>query len=177
MSRRDPYDDDEDDDRPRRRRRRDDDEDDRPRRRRDDDEDDRPSRASRDRYGDERDDFDDDYRPRRGPPGDGMAIAAMIVGLIAMLVTLVGWCCCGVFGSVGGAVIGVVAVILGFISRSQGSRSGMGVTGIILGFVAIFLGIVMTILLLIGVAWMQANQGKWGAPGGGGGGGIQRNKF
>ena len=42
----------------------------------------------------------------------------------------------------------------------------MGLTGIILGFAAILIGVILTILIIVGVAWMQANQGQFG-PGGG----------
>ena len=173
----DRYDDDEDDDRPRRRRRDEDEDSDSPRRRRDeDDEEDRPRRR---RYDDDRDDFDDEPRRRRrsGGRGDGLAIASMIVGIIGAIVAVLGWCCCGYFGTGGSILFGLVAVILGFVSRSQGSRSGMGLTGIILGFVAILIGVIMTILLLIGIAWMQANQGKFGPGGPGGPPPGQRNKF
>jgi hypothetical protein len=173
-----------DDDDPPRRRRRDEDEDDRPRRpRRDefDEDDDRPSRASRRRYDDERDDFDDAPARRPSQPGNGMAVASMIVGIVGVLAGLFGWCCCSYFGSGGAILIGTVAVILGFVSRSQGSRSGMNVTGLILGFATILLGVLMTILLIAGFAWIQANQGKFGpGPGQGPGGGgvpVQKKKF
>ena len=132
---------DDDEDRPSRRRRRDDDE---------YEEEDRPSRRRRDPYGDERDDFDDapPSRRARSEAGNGLAIASMIVGIIGTVGALVGWCCCGLFGSIPSAVIGAVAVVLGFMSRSQGSRSGMNVTGIVLGFVAVVIGIVMSVLIV-----------------------------
>ena len=158
--------DDDDDDRPRRRRRRDEDDDDYG----------RPNRASR-RYDDERDDFDDYPRRRRVQQSDGLAIASMIIGIVAVIASIVGWCCCGYVGSGAAILGGVTAVILGFVSRSQGSRSGMGLTGLILGFVAIAIGVFMTILLVIGIAWMKANQGKFGPGGPGGGPPVQRNKF
>lgn len=155
---------DEDDDRPRRRRDLDDDEDDRPVRRR--------------RRHDPEDDYDDLPRRRASQAGQGLAIASMIVGIIAVASSLFLWCCCSFVGSIGGVLLGAVAVVLGFVSRSQGSRSGMGVTGIVTGFAAILLGVVLSILLLLGVAFMKTNQGKFG-PGGGPGGGPagQRNQF
>jgi hypothetical protein len=172
MSKSEPFDFDDDEDRPRRRPRNSDDEyedDDRPRRRR-------------------RDDIEDDYddRPRRrrgGEPGQGLAIASMIIGIVAVVSSLFLWCCCSFIGSIGGVLVGALAVILGFVARSQGSRSGMALTGIITGFAAIALGIILTILLFVGVAFMQANQGKFGpgvggGPGGPGGGpGMQRKGF
>ncbi|HKA08102.1 MAG TPA: hypothetical protein VKD71_12660 [Gemmataceae bacterium] len=171
----DPYDDD-DDDHPRRRRREDDEHSNSPRRRRDEDDDeDHPRRRH---YDDDRDDFDDaPPRRRQGGAGDGLAIASMIVGIFGSAVAVVGWCCCGYFGTGASVLIGLLAVILGFVSRSQGSRSGMGLTGIILGFVAILIGVIMTILLIIGIGWMQANQGKFGPGGPGGPPPGQRNKL
>lgn len=175
---------DEDEDRPRRSRRDEEDDDyDRPRRsRRDDDDDDYGRSSSHRGYDDARDDYDDlpPRRRSRAKPGDGLAITSMIVGISAVVLCLVGSCfgfCC-IFGYPGNAIsfiMGALAVVLGFISRSQGSQSGMGTAGIITGFAAILLSVIMIVLLMLGVAWMQANQGNFGpGPGGGGAGGNPR---
>src|SRR5688572_13419368 len=106
MSRNDPYDD--EDDRPRRRPRDDDFDDDRPSRRR--------------RAYDELDDFDD--YPNR-PPGDGLGIAAMIVGIVSCVFAL--GCCVPYLNIVLGplSLVGAItAVILGFVARSQIPHSG-----------------------------------------------------
>jgi hypothetical protein len=154
---------DDDDDRPRRRASRDYDE--------DDDYDDRPRRSSRARYDDDRDDYDDAPPRRPGNRGDGLGVASMIVGIVGVLVAVVGgFCCCallGPFGAIPGCVVGVVALILGFVSRSQGSRSGMGVTGIILGFVSVVIALAYLVIFLVLIA---SNPGM-GGPGGGGPGG------
>lgn len=173
--------DDDDEDRPRSTRRRDEDDDDydRPRRRSRRDEDDEDEEddfyEDRGRYSDARDDYDDAPRSRRkGSKGDGFAITSMIIGIVSIVAALLGWCCCGYFGSGFSILLGVGAVIFGFIARSQGSKSGMGMAGLITGFSAIAIGIIMTILLIIGFAWLQANQGKFApapAPGAGQGGG------
>ena len=146
-------------------------EDEPPRRRRDEDEDDDEHDRPRSHrgYDDARDDYDD--RPPRqsyGRPGDGLAIASMIVGILAVVFSLVGWWCCSYFGPVISLIMGVVAVVLGFISRSQGSHSGMGTAGIITGFAAILIAAIPVVLIILGFAWMQANQGAFG-PGPGGG--------
>jgi len=171
---------DEDDDRPRRSRHDEDDNDeyDRPRRSRRDEEDEDYDRPSSHRgYDDARDDYDD-LPPRRrsqGKPGDGMAIASMIVGICAVVFSLVGWCCCSYFGPGISLIIGAVAVVLGFIARSQGSQSGMGTAGIVTGFAAILISLILGVLMIAGFAWLQANQGNFGPGAGGGGGGPGAN--
>jgi hypothetical protein len=87
----------------------------------------------------------------------------MIVGIFAVVTSLFGLCC--ILGSGLGIVIGIVAVILGYIGRAQGSRSGMGVAGIITGFAAIVISLIFVILTFVGVAFMNMNQGNFG-PGG-----------
>jgi hypothetical protein len=152
------------DDRPRRRDR---DDDDRPRRRSSRDDDDDYDRTSRQRYNDQRDDFDDSPRRRRrgkSSAGDGLGIASMIVGIVAVISALFGLCC--VIGSGAGIIIGIVAVILGYVGRSQGSRSGMGMSGIITGFAAIVISLIFVVLTFVGIAFMQMNPGNPG-PGGG----------
>jgi hypothetical protein len=156
---------------------------DRPRRRQEDEyEGDRPRRSSRseeeDEYGDDRrgrpsrrrnydeDDDRDDDRPRRrdGEGGQGMAITSMVLGIAGIAVCLVG-CCCFPGGSLGGTLLGAVAVILGFVARAQGSRSGMGLTGIINGFVAVVLGVVLFILVMLGLFANAALNNGGGGPG------------
>jgi hypothetical protein len=133
MSRSDPFEfDDEDDDRPRRRDR-DDEGDDRPRRRR--------------RGDDARNDYDDDMRGRRRAPSDGLGIASMIAGIISCVVALPGFCCI-LFSGVG-LLGGIVAVILGFMGRSQNPASGQAKAGIITGFVAIGLSVAFVVLSLV----------------------------
>src|SRR5436309_1939152 len=70
-----------------------------------------------------------------------------------------------VAGKFGGPLAGIVAVILGFVARSQGSRSGMALAGIITGFAAIVLGIVLFILSLVGVLASAVNNAGGPAPG------------
>jgi len=134
---------DEDADRPRRRSHDDDDVDDRPSRRRQRrDDDDRPRRSSR--YDDERDDFDD-YPTRK--QGDGLGITSMVLGIISCVVALGGICCTPV--SVLSILGGVIAVILGFVARSQNPGSSTAKTGIITGFIGLGLSIVMFVIVVL----------------------------
>jgi prepilin-type processing-associated H-X9-DG protein len=94
-----------------------DDDDDRPRRRRDDDDDseDRPRRRRRD------DDDDYDDRPRRRsapPPTNGLAVAALILGL------------CSFFAL---CFTGVPAIICGLLAMGKPVGRGMAITGLLLG--------------------------------------------
>jgi hypothetical protein len=76
-----------------------------------------------------------------GNNGTGMAIASFVLGILGILC-----CCVGPLGS-------ILAIVFGFISRSQIKNSGathmswMATTGIVLGF----LNIVLTILSMF--AW------------------------
>ncbi len=71
-------------------------------------------------------------------PGDSMAIASMVLGIVGVV------CCTGI-----GFIAAIIGIVLGFVSRSKGtSKEGMALAGIILGFVAIFLGIIVSIILI-----------------------------
>jgi Domain of unknown function (DUF4190) len=81
------------------------------------------------------------------PPTNGLAIASLVLGIV-------GWIPCGV-GS-------IVAIVLGFVARSQIRASqgrqggdGLALAGIILGFLAVALAIA---ILVIG-AISSANNG------------------
>jgi hypothetical protein len=113
-----PTDDDFDDDRPARRPRRDDD-DDRPARRRDED-----------------DDYD---RPRRpSNRGAGMGIASLVLGILSLPL-----CICSLFD----LPFSILAIVFGFVSRSQGGPRGTATAGIICGFASLILVIVFFILV------------------------------
>jgi hypothetical protein len=79
--------------------------------------------------------------PPRG--NDGMALAAMIVGILSLLIAWIPFV--GILGTIGG----IVAVVLGFVGRGRIKRSGAGgngmaVTGIATGAVAIVLSVLIT---------------------------------
>jgi len=109
------------------------DDDDRPRRPRSsrDDEDDAPVRRRRD------DDFDD-----RGPPrsdrGAGMGIASLVLGILSLPL-----CICSLFD----LPFSILAIVFGFVSRSQGGPRGTATAGIIMGFISLLVVIVFFILV------------------------------
>jgi hypothetical protein len=70
------------------------------------------------------------YAPPPAAPQNGLGIAALVTAIIALL------------SIVGGVVLGVVAVILGFLGwgkakRGEATNGGMAVAGIVLGFLSI----------------------------------------
>ena len=84
-------------------------------------------------------------QPVPGSGSNGMALAAMIVGIASLL----GGCCIGIPG-------GGVAIILGLLGMKKanvaGTGKGMAMAGIICGAVALLVGIVFFILWIIGMA-------------------------
>ncbi|RLV49533.1 DUF4190 domain-containing protein [Nocardioides mangrovicus] len=82
------------------------------------------------------------------PSTSPLAITSLVTGIVGLLFT----CLCGF-----GVIISVVAIVTGFISRSQIAKSagalkgnGMALSGIILGAVAVVLLIVGIILYASG---------------------------
>ena len=80
--------------------------------------------------------------PRR-PPRNGLGIAALVLGILALLTALF---------VVGGA-FGIAAIVLGFLGRGRAKRGeatngGMALAGIVLGV----LSLLLTVLVLVGVA-------------------------
>ncbi|MEO3760599.1 DUF4190 domain-containing protein [Mycobacterium sp. B14F4] len=80
------------------------------------------------------------YAPPPTGPKNGLGIASLVIAIIALL---------SVFG---GIVLGVVAVILGFLGwgrakRGEATNGGMAVAGIVLGFLSI-----IEALVFIGLA-------------------------
>jgi len=78
-----------------------------------------------------------DYPYPAPAPRNGLGIAALVVGIIALV---------GSFSVVGGILLGIVAVILGFAGRARAKRGeatngGTALAGIIVGVVAMVAGL------------------------------------
>jgi hypothetical protein len=70
------------------------------------------------------------YTPPPTAPKNGLGVAALVVAIIALLTV------------VGGVVLGVVAIILGFLGwgrarRGEATNGGIAIAGIVLGFLSI----------------------------------------
>lgn len=93
--------------------------------------------------------------PSAGPK-NGLGVAALVIA-VAGLVTS--------FTVLGGVILGVVAVVFGFIGRGrvrrgEANNAGVALTGVVLGFAAITIG-----LLFIGV-WIALWANIWDTLGG-----------
>jgi hypothetical protein len=79
------------------------------------------------------------YAPPPQAPKNGLGIAALVVAIIALI------------SVVGGVVLGVVAVILGFLGwqkarRGEATNGGIAIAGIVLGILSIIEAIVVIVL-------------------------------
>lgn len=85
-----------------------------------------------------------------GPVKKALSLTSFIVGIASVFLFALNWVA---------AVIGVVAVVLGFIGRSRepGAPRWMWLTGIILGFVGIVIGIIVLLLVLALTSYLRQN--------------------
>lgn len=88
-----------------------------------------------------------------GPKRNGLGLAALIVGIIALI---------GVLTVVGGVVLGIVAIVLGVLGRGrvkkgEADNGGMAIAGIVLGAVALVLS---AIVLAAGAAFLFSDSGQ-----------------
>ena len=77
------------------------------------------------------------YTPPPTGPRNGLGVTALVVAIVALVLS---------FSVVGGIILGIVAVIIGFAGRSRVKRGeanngGVALAGIILGFLAIIVGL------------------------------------
>ncbi|QEN13931.1 DUF4190 domain-containing protein [Mycolicibacterium sp. ELW1] len=77
------------------------------------------------------------YVPPPTGPRNGLGVTALVVAIVALLSS---------FSVVGGVILGIVAVIIGFAGRSRVKRGeanngGVALAGVILGFLAIIVGL------------------------------------
>jgi hypothetical protein len=98
------------------------------------------------------------YQPETasvGNGGTGMAIASFVLGILGLI------CCC--IGSLGS----VLAIVFGFVAKSQIKRSGdthmswMATTGIILGFVGIAFAILGMLFWFVAMVFQGNNMGNF----------------
>jgi hypothetical protein len=83
------------------------------------------------------------YAPPPAAPKNGLGIASLVIAIVALVFI------------VGGIVLGVVAVILGFLGwgrarRGEANNGGVAVAGIVLGFLSIIEAVVVIGLVVWG---------------------------
>lgn len=79
--------------------------------------------------------------PPAGPKRNGFGVAALVLGILALLTSLF---------IVPGLILGVLAVIFGFLGRRRASRGeadngGLAITGLVLGLLAVVISVVLAI--------------------------------
>lgn len=77
------------------------------------------------------------YAPPPTGPRNGLGVAALVIAIVGLVSS---------FSVFGGIVLGIVAVIIGFVARGrvrrgEANNGGVALAGIILGFVAIIAGL------------------------------------
>lgn len=84
----------------------------------------------------------------QGNGGGGIAVAAMIVGIVAVVS---GWV------PFWGLVVGIVAVVLGVIGlKKSEDKKGMAIAGLVTGAIGALTGLVVTGLMIIGMLGLAA---------------------
>ena len=92
------------------------------------------------------------YAPSQATPGKGMGIVSMVLGIIALLITLIS--CCLPFMLLLSGVLGLLSIVFGIIAIAKKRGKGMGIAGIIcsvVGLLAAILIIVFTIMIGAGL--------------------------
>ena len=114
---------------------------------RDDDDDDRPARRRRD---DDDDDYDHDRpaRRRRSNGSNGLAITALILGILSIPA-----CCCPIVG----IVTSIISIVTGSMGLKNPEGKGMATAGLVLGIIGLILAIINA---AAGVA-MQMNPNRF----------------
>ena len=72
--------------------------------------------------------------------GNGMAIAALVLGIVGLLL-----CCLNTYV---GIVVGIVAIVLGVMARKKDPHSGMALAGMILGIITVALALICIIIVM-----------------------------
>lgn len=76
-------------------------------------------------------------------PGNGLAIASLILGICSIPLAL--------FFSIGGIVCGIIGLILAIMAKNRGNLSGMRTGGLICSIIGLVLSIVFLIISIVAV--------------------------
>ena len=92
----------------------------------------------------------ENVNPESGNGSKGLAIGALVSGVLA-LVTL----CCGFFVpgvSCLSGILSIVAIALGAIGMKKGAGKGMAIGGLVCGIIGLIVTIVLVIIAIIAIA-------------------------
>jgi hypothetical protein len=92
--------------------------------------------------------------PSAPQPASGMAIGALVVGIISIVIALPGCCCTPIWLLSG--MLGLVGVILGYLgmqecNRGEKSGKGMAMAGLICGGIGLAISLLFFVLMMLGV--------------------------
>ena len=83
------------------------------------------------------------YNVTQAAPSNGMAVAALVLGIIGSVLFLTIW---------GGIILGVLAIVFGALGRSKASQGapnrGLATAGFVLGIVAVIASLLFLALIL-----------------------------
>ncbi|TDL04336.1 hypothetical protein [Mycobacterium paragordonae] len=104
------------------------------------------------------------FTPRVPRPKNGLGTAALAIAVVAWAVDLTVFPLGKAWPIFGGAIVGVVAVVVGGAAlrrarRGEAGGSRFAIAGIVLGFAALMAGIALGVLAMIGFAlftWLYA---------------------
>ena len=93
--------------------------------------------------------------PTGRAPQNGLGIGALIVGILALVTTVT------FFGAFVGWLLGIIAVVLGFLGRSRAKKGeadngGMALAGIITGAIAFVLSVIF-VVIIVAFVWTFGN--------------------
>lgn len=95
-----------------------------------------------------------------GQPSNGMAVAALVLGILAILF--------GLFIQPIGIILGVLAIVFGIIGRNRAKenpalgRGGMALAGLITGVIGLLISIVILVLAVVLVSEVVNNPEQFG---------------
>ena len=90
------------------------------------------------------------YAPPPRQPSSGLAIAALVVGIVAFLL---GWM------PILGIILGAVGIVLGIIAVRRPAGKALSITGLVLSGIAILASILMTVLVFVIVPLADRDEG------------------
>ncbi|MBV9013093.1 MAG: DUF4190 domain-containing protein [Pseudonocardiales bacterium] len=93
------------------------------------------------------------YGAPPAPPRNGFGVAALVLGLLALLVS---------WTVIGGIILGALALIFGLLGQARAKRGeatngGMSIAGVVLGIIGLLIAIG---LIVLGVSLLNSPMGK-----------------
>lgn len=88
------------------------------------------------------------------PTGNGLAIASMILGIVAIVIFFLLLCCGGLVAGIVATPFAIVGLILGIMAKKKEQAKGMWLTGIICSAIALAIGVLMIVFGVISLVVM-----------------------